>query len=882
MIYLLRFLSVRYWLRHRGAFFLSALGVSLGIAVFVAIQVANASVLSAFSASLDAVSGKANLQIVGGAGNGLPDSVFTKIKTSRDPLLQRHVRAAAPLLSKTLFSPTLQTSLLILGVDLPSESGVRNYHFGDAESREYSRGDDSENAALRDTKNGTDTSSFARFITQPRSIALSKTLAARHTLKIGDALILYVGARREKFLITTLLDGDSVRGAFGGDFALLDIASAQEAFSQLGRLSQIDLVVDENELPQVAAALRVLAPPGATVQEPAQRGAQVAGLLSAFQLNLSALSCIALFVGAFLIYNAIAIAVVRRRVEVGTLRAFGASRSQLLKLFLLEAAAIGFVGSIIGVVVGLTLARFALQAVATTVSSLYIAVRARELFVPTWLLFAAPIGGTSLSVLAAIPAAWEAAATSPRAAMQRASLHATATSFAAPLALCGALALAFSWLLSQPFFGARSIYFGFLAAFCTLSGFALLAPLFTLWGGRAAQKIGGAILGIEGALAGAYLRRSLGRSSLVIAALMVSLAMTIGMNVMVRSFRGTVANWVNSTISADLYIAPATGFSGDLGTGLPREVVRYASTRKGVAQVDTIRSLKTQIGNQPVQIAANELPSLRSGRRKLRFLQTTGGSEKAINDFLDGRAVLVSERFKNLLQRGAGAVFSVPSPRGEVRLPIAGVFYDYTPNECLVYMPRAVYLKYWNDDAIDGVALYLDNGVSTSNVKDDLARRFSAKYELQLLPNREIRATVFDTFDQTFAVTYALQLIAILVAAIGIFDTLIALLLERNRELAMLRAIGASPRQILRAIFIEFFLIGTLSWMLGAVAGLCLAWQLIAVINRQFFGWTILWSLPPRVLADALLLSLLAALCAGFFPALAATKRNLAEALQTE
>lgn len=882
MIYLLRFLSVRYWRRHRGAFFLSALGVSLGLAVFVAIQVANASVLSAFSASLDAVSGKANLQIVGGAQNGLPDSVFAKITTSQNPLLQRHVRAAAPLLSKTLFSPTINTSLLVLGVDLPSESGVRNYHLGDAGSREYSRGGDGENVALRDTQSGTDTSSFARFITQPRSIALSKTLAARHNLKIGDALILFVGARREKFFITTLLDGESVRGAFGGDFALIDIASAQETFSQLGKLSQIDLVVDEDKLTQVAAALRVLAPPGATVQQPAQRGAQVAGLLSAFQLNLSALSCIALFVGAFLIYNAIAIAVVRRRVEVGTLRAFGASRSQLLRLFLLEAAAIGFVGSIIGVAVGLTLARFALQAVATTVSSLYIAVRARELFVPTWLLFAAPLGGTLLAILAAIPAAWEAAATSPRAAMQRASLHATATSFAAPMALLGAVALFFAWLLSQPLFSSRSIYFGFLAAFCTLSGFALLAPLFTLWGGRAAQKIGGAILGIEGALAGAYLRRSLGRSSLVIAALMVSLAMTIGMNVMVRSFRGTVANWVNSTISADLYIAPATGFSGDLGPGLPPEVVRYASTRKGVAEVDTIRSLKTQIGNQPVQLAANELPSLRSGRRKLQFVQTIGSPEKAIDEFLAGRAVLVSERFKNLLHRGAGETFSVPSLRGEVRLPIVGVFYDYTPNECLVYMPRAVYRKYWNDDAIDGVALYLDDGVSTSNVKDDLARRFSAKYELKLLPNKEIRATVFDTFDQTFAVTYALQLIAILVAAIGIFDTLIALLLERNRELAMLRAIGASPQQILRAIFIEFFLIGVMSWMLGAVAGLCLAWQLISVINRQFFGWTILWSLPPRVLADALVLSLLAALCAGFFPALAATKRNLADALQTE
>jgi putative ABC transport system permease protein len=670
--------------------------------------------------------------------------------------------------------------------------------------------------------------------------------------------------------------------AFGGDFALVDIASAQENFAQLGKLSQIDLIVDEDAIDAVITKLRPLVPRDATVQRPAQRGSQVADLLSAFQLNLSALSSIALFVGAFLIYNAIAIAVVRRRSEVGTLRAVGAARGQIMRLFLLEAAVIGAVGSVLGFALGVALAKWTLGAVSTTVSSLYIAVRAREIVVPMWLWWGAPLGGTLVATLASLPAAWEAANTSPRAAMQRVTLHHATTRFALPLAAAGAGALLVAFLLCQPFISQRSIFAGFLASFFTLGGFALLTPLLTLWGGGLAQRVGGRVVGIEGTLAGSYLQRALNRSSLVIAALMVSLALAIGMSVMVGSFRQTVANWVDTTISADLYIAPATGFSGDYGTGLPSDVVRYARALPNVRSIDTIRNVEIQIGKQQVLIAANELPALQNGERSMRFVETQGSAADAIAAFTQNRAVLVSERFKNLIGPGAGDTLTLPTPQGEKHFPIAGVFYDYTPNECVLYLPRALYQKYWNDDAIDGLALYLPPDVSTDRVKTDFEAKFAARYQLTLLPNREIRASVFKTFDQTFAVTYALQLIAIIVAAIGIFDTLIALLLERGRELATLRAVGASSTQIQKMTFLEFGLIGFFAWIVGVAAGVCLAWQLIVVINRQFFGWTIQMTLPPSVFVQALILALVAAIGAGVLPARAAARRNIAEALQME
>jgi putative ABC transport system permease protein len=583
-----------------------------------------------------------------------------------------------------------------------------------------------------------------------------------------------------------------------------------------------------------------------------------------------------------LIYNAIAIAVVRRRSEVGTLRAVGASRSQIMRLFLLEAAVIGAVGSVLGLGLGLLLAKWTLGAVSTTVSSLYLAVRAREIFVPSWLWWGAPLGGTLLAVFASLPAAWEAANTSPRAAMQRATLHHTTTRFAWPLAAGGLFTLLIAFALCHPSISGRTVFAGFVASFFTLGGFALLTPILTLWGGALAQRVGGAIVGITGTMAGSYLQRALNRSSLVIAALMVSLAMAIGMSLMVLSFRYTVADWVDTTISADLYIAPATGFSGDLGPGLPADVVQYARALPNLRSIDTIRNIKTQIGKQPVLIAANELPSLLSGERDMRFVETTGSVENAVRAFTQNRGVLVSERFKNLIGPGAGDTLTLPTPRGSLSLPIVGVFYDYTPNECLVYIPRPVYQQYWQDNAIDGIALYLPPDVSTEEIKAGFEKRFAARFQLTLLPNREIRDSVFNTFDQTFAVTYALQLIAVIVAAIGIFDTLIALLLERGRELATLRAVGASSTQIQKMTFIEFGLIGIFAWFIGSVAGICLAWQLITVINRQFFGWTIQMTLPPQVFVQALVLALLAAIGAGILPARAAARRNIAEALQLE
>ena len=862
----LRYLSLRYWLRHKGAFALAGLGVALGIAVWVAIQIANASVLGAFSASLDAVAGRANLQIRGGS-SGLPDELLGEIIARGDP----RVRATTPQISRTLYAPQLKTSLLVNGVDFFSQLDFR-----DSSLDNQLRDESGRNSRVP----GRDTGGAIRFLLDPRAIAVSQELADKSNLKVGSPLELNIGPRVVTFKVATILTDEASGRAFGGDYVLLDIAAAQEVLGEIGHIDQIDLIVDDNKIDAVKTELQPLVPPDATISRPAQRGAQIGAMLGAFQLNLTALSSIAAFVGAFLIYNALASAVVRRRAEAGILRAVGAQRGQIMRLFLGEAAIIGFFGSLVGFGIGVILAKWTLSAVATTVSQLYLAVKARELFIPTWLLPASLLAGTIISVLAAIPAASEAASTTPRAALSGSSLHTLLENWAPRLFGGGVAALALAGVLCLPQVSGRSPLLGFVAAGATLGGVALMVPLLLNWFARVLRPFAQRFGGIAGALAADNLRRALNRSSLVIAALLVSLALTIGMNVMVGSFRNTVANWINGTISADIFVATSSGFSGERGPGLPPEVTQFAASLPGVSTVDKVRQAQVEIDGQPVTVFANDLPSLRTGQRVLRFVSTRDGAATALRDYLSGNAILVSERLANELKLRAGGVLKVPTPVGEKSFPISGVFYDYNPNS-VFYLPLATYRKLWRDDQIDGLALYLQSG-SGEEIKRQINDRFGAKYALALLPNKEIRKQVFETFDQTFAVTYALQLIAVVVAAIGVFDTLVSMMLERTTELAALRAMGASQAQIRAMALWEFALLGGVSWILGSFAGLLLAGEMIFVINRQFFGWTIFPSVEPMVFVQAFALALGAALGAGIFPARAAARRNLASALQRE
>lgn len=865
-MHLLRVLSWRYWQHHFGTLLLTILGVTLGAAVFVAIQVANHSVLASFKDSLDATSGRANLQINGGT-NGLPDSLFLKVKMQQ--WQNPRIEATLPVLADSLYSPTLKNTLYVQGIDFFS-------------ALDFIRPEDENNISSASPNQFSLTKSTFALLTEPNTIAISSDVAKRANLKIGNIIKFIVGADIVSMHVAEILNTNQAKRAYGGDFAVVDIATAQEILQEKGKLSRIDLMVEEDAIPSIISELQKIVPPDAVVQRPAQRSQQIAGMLAAFQLNLTALSCVALFVGLFLVNNAIASAVVRRRHEVAILRTIGASRGQLMTLFQSEAAVMGFVGSCLGLLLGIWLAHLALSAVSKTVSSLYVEVHARQLKIPLWLYFAVPLGGTLMAWGASWFFAREANSVSPRMAFSNSSLHQNTQNNSLPFAGIGILLLCVGGLLCRPRISHISPLIGFVAAFFTLSGFAFLCPLMTLFCSLTAQKISGLFGNPAPRLASMNLRLTLHRTSLVVAALAVALSLVVGLEVMVYSFRHSVAVWVDQSLTGDLYISTARGFSGDPGPGLPPEVLRKIQQQPGIEALDTLRGSHIHLQNQPVFIAARSLDAVFVGRSKVPFKSTFKGTQTALQNYRDGKVLFISERFSNLLKKNAGETLQLPTPQGEKYFFIAAVFYDYTPDAAVLYMPQSLYKKYWPPQNPRAVALFLKNPKQTNAFKDRLQKYFSSRYQLDFVSHRELRKSVFKTFDDTFAVTYALEAIALIVAALGTLQTMLALVLERDLEIAILRTIGASKKQVSLLLFVELTLLALVAWIMAIATGLMLAWQLIYVINQQFFGWTIFWSFPWSLPPRTLILMLIVSWIAGILPWRVLTKRQLADALASE
>lgn len=865
-MHLLRVLSWRYWQHHFGTLLLTVLGVTLGAAVFVAIQVANHSVLASFKDSLDATSGRANLQINGGS-NGLPDSLFLKVK--KQQWQNTSIEAALPVLADSLYSPTLQNTLYVQGIDFFSA-----FDFIEPEDEESNYSSSPNKFSL--------TKSTFRLLTEPNTIALGSDVAKRANLKIGSVIKFNVGVDLVSLHVAEILNTSQAKRAYGGDFAIVDIATAQEMLQKKGKLSRIDLMVQDDAIPAVISQLQKIAPPDAVVERPAQRSQQIAGMLAAFQLNLTALSCVALFVGLFLVNNAIASAVVRRRHEVAVLRTIGASRGQLMTLFQSEAAVMGLVGSILGLLLGIWLAHLALSAVSRTVSSLYVDVHARQLEVPLWLYIAVPLGGTLMAWGASWFSAREANSVTPRMAFSNSSLHQNTQNNAWPFAGVGLLLLCVGGILCWPRISHISPLIGFVAAFFTLSGFAFLCPLATLLCSLIAQKISGLFGNPAPRLASMNLRLTLHRTSLVVAALAVALSLVVGLEVMVYSFRHSVAVWVDQSLTGDLYISTARGFSGDPGPGLPPHVLRKIQEQPGIEALDTLRGTHLHLQNQPVFIAARSLDAVFAGRSEVPFKSTFRGTQTALQNFKSGKVIFVSERFSNLLKKNAGDTLQLPTPQGEKQFFIAAVFYDYTPNAAPVYMPLALYKKYWPPQNPRAVAVFLKHPEQTNAFKDRLQKYFSSRYQLDFVSHRELRKSVFKTFDDTFAVTYALEAIALIVAALGTLQTMLALVLERDLEVAILRTIGASKKQVSLLLFVELTLLALVAWIMAIATGLMLAWQLIYVINQQFFGWTIFWSFPWSLPPRTLILMIIVSWIAGILPWRVLTKRQLADVLANE
>lgn len=843
-------LGWRYLARHPWQSALMVLGIALGVAVVVAIDLANASASRAFDLSVDSVAGRATHQISAGP-EGLDEQVYVELRRSG------LTRAIAPVVTEYVYSPQLgDRPIQLLGVDPFAEAPFRSYLGGEQ---------------------GVPLDQIAQFLTQPGALLISTGLAERYGLRPGARLVLEVaGYEREGFIAGLLAPADSLTSRSLNSLILADVATAQELTGRVGRLDRIDLIVPEGGAALVAQ-IEARLPEGVRLQAVEARTGAVEQMTAAFRLNLTALSLLALVVGMFLIYNSMTFSVVQRRALFGTLRCLGVTRREVFALVASEALIVGTLGALLGVGLGVLLGQEAVRLVTRTINDLFFVVTVQGVQVPLVSLLKGLGLGIAATVLTAAPPAWEAASVPPRAALSRSGLEGKARQAVGAVALGGAaLLLAGTGLLLAPL---PQIVPSFAGTFMVVVGAAMLTPLAMALLLRAASPLTARVWGALGRMAPRAVSNALSRTSIAVAALMVAISVTIGISLMVSSFRYTVEVWLGHTLHADIYISVPAGPQTGPTTATDPAIVPLLKGWPGVRRVDSVRSVTLDSPQGPVHVVAVNNPDSGTARRYL----AADGSPEEVWQMVEAGAVIVSEPYARRygVPRHGGEV-TLSTPEGERAFPVVGIFYDYGSVQGTVMMAQGVYQQVWGDQAITAVGLLLDNGVDPDALTRDLQEALTPIQRVLVRPNRSLREEVLRIFDQTFAITGALNLLATVVAFIGVLSALLSLQLEKQRELGILRAVGLTIRQVWGLTMLETGLMGAIAGLLAMPTGLSLALILVYIINRRSFGWTLQMQIDALPFAQALAVAVIAALLAGIYPAYRLSKMAASDAIRFE
>ncbi|MDT8305805.1 MAG: FtsX-like permease family protein [Anaerolineae bacterium] len=830
---------------------LLVVGVAIGVAMMVSIDLANGSASRAFALSTDAITGKTTHRLTGGPA-GLDETIY------RELVVDLAFEPAAPVVEGYVLAEALgEQPLRLVGIDPFAEPPFRDYFGGD---------------------DGSGLDGLIAFLAEPATVIIAQSLAEEHGVALGDSVVLSVAGRSETVRIVGLLQpADDISRRSLRDLLFTDVATAQELLDMVGRLSHVDLIAgSEQEL----AAVRDMLPAGVRLEPARARSNAVQQMSAAFELNLTALSLLALVVGMFLIYNTVTFSVVQRRRLFGILRALGVTRRQLFRLILAEATLLSFAGSLLGLALGVGLGRVMVRLVTQTINDFYFVVNVRDVPVPPLTLLKGLLVGVAAGVAASVLPAWEAMRTNPQSTLRRSTLESRAQRllpwlFLAWLVL-GGLGAFLLWLRDA------SLLVTFGGLFAVLIAFALLTPPLTVGFMRLVLPLSAALQGAVGRMAPRDIVRSLSRTSVAIAALMTAVSVIIGVSIMISSFRETVSVWLSQTLQADVYLSPPTLTANRVvGTLLP-EAAELAARWPGVERAVAARRvdvLVEQFGRQVELVAADG--DVSGGGRAYAWVE--GDQGDLWQRFLAGEGVMISEPL--LLREDLPLPpppVTVLTDGGPRTLPVLAVLYDYSSDQGMIMMSLERYRAWWDDPAVSSLGLFLEAGTDPDTVVSGLQAALSGREDVIVQSNAGVRGNAMDIFDRTFAITAALQLLATIVAFIGVLSALMSLQLERARELGVLRAVGMTVRQLWQLMLLETGLMGITAGLLAMPTGYVLAWILIYVINVRSFGWTLQMQLTPANFLEAFAVAVVAALLAGIYPALRLGQMVVATAIRQE
>ena len=798
--------------RRRMATLFSFIAIVLGVALGMAVQAVHEAALSEFGRGLRTLAGAADLQVVGPRG-GFDENVYALLASRPE------VAEASPVLELEIKRAGTEETLQLLGIDIFALARVT--------------------PALLPKP----TETAERFATLADSVFLSGSAQAALGLKPGDSIDFQAGTQR----ITLKIAGDIPGVAENRRLAVMDIAAVQSRFDKIGRLTRIDLRLAEGVMPGAArSALQALLPAGVLVEVPEAAADQAANLSRAYRVNLTLLAAIALLTGGFLVFSAQALSVVRRRTEFAFLRALGLARRSLFGWLLAEGAMVGLAGGVVGVVLGHGLAWAALAVLGGDLGAGYFS------GLTPVLQFQPQITAVyvALGLLAGIAGAWLPAreAATVAQALKAGDEGALPGGRGHPWLGLGLLAASLAACAIPPLDGLP--VGGYLAVACLLAGSVMLLPALAAAIARLLPARGP----VSARLAAARLGAAPGHAVVAAAGVLTSVALAAAMAIMVASFRDSVDQWLHQLLPADLYLrAGQVRTSGYLDEALQARIAAV----NGVDHSSFTRhdNLRLAGGMAPVALIAR--PIAADGRN----LPLVGKAQPGA-----GPAIWISEAMLDLYGWRIGQTVALPLAGKLVDLHVAGVWRDYARQTGAIMIDLADYRRLTGDRLVNDAAIDLAANVDAGQVAAALTT-LAGPGVLEVARPGEIRALSLRIFDRTFAVTYLLEAVAIVIGLAGVAASFAALAAARRREFGMLRHLGLTRRQIGWMLAQEGALAAGVGVVAGLLAGGAIGLVLVEVVNRQSFHWSMDLHVPWGSLAlfatGLVALAALAAVLAG-------------------
>jgi putative ABC transport system permease protein len=844
--------SQRYFYKRPLQLFLTILGIALGVAVYVGIELSTYSAKTGFLISQQQISGISTHRITGGI-NGVDERILVTLKK------EIGVEIAAPVIKAYAAATDYNNqTVTILGIDPFSETALRNY----------------ETTLLEQQQTLLD-----EFLLQHNAVIMTSEQSDRLGLQPGRQLSLRLGDKIKQVRLLTTITPDTLVTEALKNTLIMDIATAQELLDSFGYISHIDLLLTEPLIEQgIVEKIEAILPADHDLVDLKREGGSEIAMLESFELNLKALSLLAMLVGAFLIYNTMMFAVIQRRELYARFRALGLTRSEVLSQILIEAFTFGLISTLLGAMMGIGLSQFLIQLVSRTINDLYFVTEVSSIYWHWSMAVKAALLGIGVTLIAAAYPAWEACNTRPQHAMQRFAIEQRKRSNNKVLLL---ISLLFALITLIGLHLSDSLFSDFASIICLFISVALIVPwLARIIVPRIAKQLG--VVSYTAKMGCQNIVNNLSRTVVAIAALAVAVATALSMSIMIESFRATVDSWLSGYLKADIFISPIGVDSNMHHSLLDKEVIDIVQDFPEVSYLSQGRRIYPKVKHTGDKEIIPELMILELPETSFSAFQLKQGEyESSKLAYFDQEAVLISEPYATKHDLAVGSKLELKTPNGYKAFNVVGIFYDYGSEQGVLSMSRSTYIKHWQDYTINSIGLYLKEESNVQTVLEKLHKKLAA-YQLHIIDRRALHDVSLVIFDRTFAITRVLNILVMLVAFVGILASLMAIQMERLRENAVLRAIGFVPAQIRVMVATETFVMGLLASLLAIPLGILLAYILVHYINFHAFGWTLQWQVPSTLLIKSLLLSIFAALLAGIYPAYRMTHAHPALALRGE